>query len=127
MGYLFHELPQYARLDSIYHIISYAAVISLVFFTCLAAVRIRSGYKGTRLMIGNRHLHEGTIGIVLVFVGVIWNIWHYFDESFKTGINYTTGWWLAIGGLIWIIIGAILIGRDWEDVKKGKFFNKEEK
>ncbi|MHA1266499.1 MAG: hypothetical protein ACTSRS_14790 [Candidatus Helarchaeota archaeon] len=113
--------------ETTFLIISYAAVISLVFFVCLAAVRIRSGFKGTRLMIGNRHLHEGTIGIGLVLIGVVWNIWHYFDESFyfPFGKFATVGWWLSIGGLIWIIIGAVLIGRDWEDIKKGKFFNKE--
>lgn len=112
----------------IFHIISYAGVISLILFMCLVAVRIRSGYKGTRLMIGNRHLHEGTIGIVLVIVGVVWNIWHYFDTSFyfPSGDYATVGWWLAIGGILWIIIGAVLIGRDWEDIKKGKFFNKED-
>ena len=109
-------------IETLFHIMSYAAVISLVIFISLAAVRIRSGYKGTRLMIGNRHLHEGTIGIVLVFIGVIWNLWHYFDINF----HYTIGWWLAVGGILWIIIGAVLIGRDWEDIKKGQFFNKED-
>ncbi len=113
-------------IDTIFHIVSYGAVISLVLLVSLTAVRIRSGYKGTRLMIGNRHLHEGTIGIVLVFIGVVWNLWHYFDMSFQSGINFTVGWWLAVGGLFWIIIGAVLIGRDWEDIRKGHFFNKED-
>jgi len=113
-------------IETLFHVMSYAAVISLVLFVSLAAVRLRSGYKGTRLMIGNRHLHEGTIGIVLVFIGVIWNLWHYFDTNFQEGILYTVGWWLAVGGLFWIIIGAVLIGRDWEDIKKGRFFNKED-
>ncbi|NVM29684.1 MAG: hypothetical protein HWN65_12650 [Candidatus Helarchaeota archaeon] len=116
----------FVQLRPVFYITSYAAVISLIFFICLAAVRIRSGYKGTRLMIGNRHLHEGTIGFVFVFIGTIWNMWHYFDTSFQI-VNYTLGWYLAIGGLVWIVIGAIFIGRDWEDIKKGKFFNKEEK
>ncbi|MHA1650446.1 MAG: hypothetical protein ACTSYB_09635 [Candidatus Helarchaeota archaeon] len=109
-------------------ITSYTGVISLIFFVCLSAVHIRSGFKGTRLMVGNRHLHEGTIGIVLVINGVIWNIWHYFDASFHFpyGAYATVGWWLAVGGLILIMIGAILIGRDWEDIKHGRFFNKEE-
>ncbi|NVM53235.1 MAG: hypothetical protein HWN66_05990 [Candidatus Helarchaeota archaeon] len=119
--------PIYSTLiDAVFYIMSYAAVISLVFFMCLVAVRIRSGFKGTRLMIGNRHLHEGTIGIVFVIIGVVWNIWHYYDEAFQFGFGYTVGWYLAIGGLLWIILGAILIGRDWEDIKNGRFFNKEE-
>ncbi|TFG05057.1 MAG: hypothetical protein EU536_03140 [Promethearchaeota archaeon] len=112
----------------IFLIMSYAAVISLGFFACLAAVRIRSGYKGTRLMIGTRHLHEGTIGIGLVLIGIVWNIWHFFDPNFHFpwGKFATIGWYLAVGGLIWIVIGAVLIGRDWEDVKHGKFFNQED-
>ena len=79
-------------------------------------------------MIGNRHLHEGTIGIVLVIVGVVWNLWHYFDTSFYFPYSSyaTVGWWLAVGGILWIVIGAVLIGRDWEDIKKGQFFNKED-
>ena len=114
--------------ECLFLITSYAAVISLILFVCIAIPRIRSGFQGTRLMIGNRHLHEGTIGIVFVFTGVVWNIWHYFDASFyfPWGGYATIGWWLAVGGLIWIIIGAILIGRDWEDIKNGKFFNKED-
>ncbi|HUX99858.1 MAG TPA: hypothetical protein VMV49_09910 [Candidatus Deferrimicrobium sp.] len=115
-------------LDQIFLIVSYAAVMSLILFVCIAITHIRGGFQGTRLMIGNRHLHEGTIGIVFVFTGVVWNIWHYFDASFFFPFSKyaTVGWWLAVGGLVWIIIGAILIGRDWEDIKNGQFFNTEE-
>jgi len=79
-------------------------------------------------MLGSRHLHEGTIGIVFVLIGVIWNIWHFFDENFYFPYNQyaTIGWWLAVGGLVFIVLGAILIGRDWEDVKNFRFFNPEE-
>jgi len=112
--------------NGILYLLSYAAVISAIFFTCISAVRIRSGFKGTRLVLGNRHLHEGTIGIVFVFIGVVWNIWHWFDTGFLYGIYFMVGWVLSVVGLVWIIIGAILIGRDWEDIKKGHFFNKEE-
>jgi uncharacterized membrane protein len=117
----------YDLIYTIFEITTYAAIISLALFVCLSVVRIRGGFKGTRLMIGNRHLHEGTIGIVFVVMGVIWNIWHYFDPNFYFPYSPypRVGLWLAIGGLVWIIIGAIFIGRDWEDIKKGHFFNKE--
>jgi hypothetical protein len=109
-------------------ILSYSGVISLIFFVCISATRIRSGFQGTRLMIGNRHLHEGTIGIIFVITGVIWNIWHFFDENFffNTGKCATAGWWLAVGGLVFIVLGAILIGRDWDDIKSFRFFNKDD-
>jgi membrane associated rhomboid family serine protease len=79
-------------------------------------------------MIGNRHLHEGTIGTVFVVIGVIWNIWHFFDENFYFPFTKyaTIGWWLAVGGMVFIALGAILIGRDWEDVKNFRFFNTED-
>ncbi len=114
--------------DYIMYFMTYAAVISLALFTCLVAVQIRSGFQGTRLMIGNRHLHEGTIGFVFVFIGVVWNIWHIFDSRFYYPYSefYLIGWYLAVGGILWIIVGAIFIGRDWEDVKKGRFFDKED-
>ncbi|MFX1296048.1 MAG: hypothetical protein ACFFD2_14510 [Promethearchaeota archaeon] len=108
------------------YLVSYVGAVSIIILVCFLAVRIRSGFKGTRLMIGNRHLHEGTIGISMVLIGIIWNIWHWFDPLFHTGNYYMFGWIISIGGLIWIVIGAVLIGRDWEDIKKGRFFNKEE-
>ena len=109
-----------------YYIICYAGAVSLIILTCFLAVRIRSGFTGTQLRIGKRHLHEGTVGIVFVLIGVIWNLWHWFDQAFQAGFFYTIGWWLSVGGLVWIVLGAILIGRDWEDIKRGRFFNKEE-
>lgn len=124
----YNNLPQGGLLWTTYLIMCYAGVISLVFFTCIAIARIRSGFQGTRLMIGNRHLHEGTIGIVFVIIGVIWNIWHFFDVNFYFPDHQyaTVGWWLAVGGIIFIVIGAILIGRDWEDIKNFRFFNNED-
>jgi len=126
MDYLnvFHE----GLLYTLFLIVSYSGVISLIFFVCIVSTRIRSGFQGTRLMIGNRHLHEGTIGIVFVIIGVIWNIWHFFDKNFWFPYteNATTGWWLAVGGLVFIVLGAILIGRDWEDIKNFRFFNTED-
>jgi len=121
-------IPHTNLIYTLYLIISYSGVISLIFFACVAITRIRSGFQGTRLMIGNRHLHEGTIGIVFVIIGVIWNIWHFFDEKFffDEGEYATMGWWLAVGGLVFIVIGAILVGRDWEDIRNFRFFNKED-
>lgn len=115
-------------LYTVFYLMSYSGVISLIFFVCIVSTRIRSSFQGTRLMLGSRHLHEGTIGIVFVLIGVIWNIWHFFDENFYFPYNQyaTIGWWLAVGGLVFIVLGAILIGRDWEDVKNFRFFNPEE-
>ena len=115
-------------LYTVFLILSYSGVISLIFFVCISTTRIRSGFQGTRLMIGNRHLHEGTIGIVFVLTGVIWNLWHFFDENFWFPYEdyATTGWWLAVAGLVFIVLGAILIGRDWEDIKNFRFFIKED-
>ncbi|MHA1279665.1 MAG: hypothetical protein ACTSQI_22305 [Candidatus Helarchaeota archaeon] len=110
---------------AIFLIMCYVAAIMTVFFACLSAVRIRSGFKGKQLRIGKRHLHEGTIGIVLVFIGVTWNVWHWFDPAFSYGFYFMVGWIFSVGGLVWIVIGAVLIGRDWEDVRNGRFFNKE--
>lgn len=121
-------IPKTTVVYTLYSIASLIGVISLVFFVCIAATRIRSGFQGTRLMIGNRHLHEGTIGIVFVIIGVIWNLWHFLDQNlwFPGGKWATIGWWFAVGGLIFIVLGAILIGRDWEDIKNFRFFNKED-
>ena len=124
----YNNLPQFGLFYTFFLIISYSAVISLILFVGIATTRIRSGFQGTRLMIGNRHLHEGTIGIVFVIIGVIWNFWHFFDEKFffNTGEYATVGWWLAVGGLVFIVLGAILMGRDWEDIKNFRFFNKDD-
>ena len=51
---------------------------------------------------------------------------HVIQNKFKEWVENSKTWWLAVGGLVWIIIGAILIGRDWEDIKNGQFFNTEE-
>ncbi|MDD1777262.1 MAG: hypothetical protein LUQ65_03765 [Candidatus Helarchaeota archaeon] len=124
----YNGIPHYGLLWTAYLIASYGGVISLIFFVCITATRIRSGFQGTRLMIGNRHLHEGTIGIIFVLTGVIWNLWHFFDENFYFPYREyaTVGWWLAVSGLVFIVLGAILIGRDWEDIKSFRFFNKED-
>ncbi len=108
------------------YLTSYAGALSLIVMVAFLAVRIRSSFKGTQLRIGKRHLHEGTIGIVFIIVGVNWNIWHWFDPLFAYGTYYMFGWVLSMGGLVWIVIGAVFIGRDWDDVKNGRFFNKEE-
>jgi hypothetical protein len=124
----YNGIPHTGLLYTAYLIVSYSGVISLIFFVCISAARIRSGFQGTRLMIGNRHLHEGTIGIIFVIIGVIWNIWHFFDENFWFPYRQyaTAGWWLAVGGLIFVVLGAILIGRDGEDIKNFRFFNKDD-